>query len=152
MSHLHLSIRHGQTQFRPGETLAGSANWNLLGAPQAIEVRLLWLTRGKGTSDANIVETTAIAAPAAMGDAPFRFLLPTAPHSFSGQLIALVWAIEIIAVDGKRRMSERREFVLTPFEAPLALPKIEKPLSPFESKAKGRVEKIFGRGDGSSLR
>jgi hypothetical protein len=103
----------------------------------------LWFTRGKGTSDASIVETTNLAAPAAMGDAPFRFSLPAAPHSFSGQLIALQWAVEIVAIGPKKREMgrERLEFWLSPSDKEIILGRADKPITPLEAKAAARAAK-----------
>lgn len=42
----------------------------------------------------------------------FRFQLPEAPYSFSGKLISLAWALELIAYPSKEVV--RREIVLAP--------------------------------------
>ena len=143
MSDFRFHFRADKSDFRPGESLEGSANWNFSAAPASLEIRLLWFTRGKGTSDASIVETTSIAHPAAMGDAPFRFVLPAAPHSFSGQLISLVWAVEIVAHKSKKREigRERLEFRLSPSPDEIVLTRADKPMTPLEAKIAARVEK-----------
>ncbi|RYG61759.1 hypothetical protein EON80_23690 [bacterium] len=139
MNEISISIRGGRTRFNPGEVIEGSVNWNLGAPPKSMEIRLFWQTRGKGTTDASVVQINKVENPVAMGDAPYRFALPEAPHSFEGQLIALVWAIEVIAKPARgKELSESLEFELSPFAQPIVLPKIDKPLSPLEEKFKSR--------------
>lgn len=143
MSDFRITTRGGKLAFRPGEWIEGDVNWNFGTPPQAIEIRLLWFTRGRGTSDASIVESSRIEAPATMGDAPFRFRLPEGPHSFAGQLIALSWAIEAMAFPN--RGNQRLEFRMSPFEREIVLPAVEKPMTDFERKAKERAEALMKR-------
>lgn len=109
---LGLFIDHNQTGFAPGAFLELSALWALPAAPASLEVRLFWYTRGKGTEDVKVVATEKIATPAAAGEARLRFTLPAAPWSFSGKLVSLVWAVELVAEPGAR--STRCEFFLSP--------------------------------------
>ncbi len=97
--------------FQPGESLDGVVSWTVNGATSA-EVRLFWYTRGKGTEDVGLVDTIAFPNPQATDRRPFRFALPKAPYSFSGQLISIVWAIELILEPGSS--VERREIVISP--------------------------------------
>jgi hypothetical protein len=101
-----------RSAFRPGETLKVSALWALGAAPASLEARLFWRTTGKGTEDLVIVAQQEVATPAAAGEGSFEFTLPEAPWSFSGKLISLLWAVELVAEpDGQ---SARCEFVLGP--------------------------------------
>ena len=54
-SELGIFIADNRAHFRPGEKLAVSALWALPAAPESLEVRLFWYTRGKGTQDVEIV-------------------------------------------------------------------------------------------------
>lgn len=141
MSEISIALRGGKSRFRPSETIEGSVNWNLSAAPKSVEIRLMWQTRGKGTEDASVIETTTVASPGAMGDSSFRFTLPDAPHSFRGQLIALVWLVEVSVrpMKGRDWQSESIEFELSPFDAPIVLPKLDKPLTPLEAKRQSRA-------------
>ena len=76
------------------------------------EVRLFWYTRGKGTEDVELVDTVAFPNPQTTDQRTFRFALPEAPYSFSGKLISIIWAIELIVEPG--RSVERREIVMSP--------------------------------------
>lgn len=109
---LGLFIENDRTGFAPGSTLELTALWALSATPASLEARLFWYTRGKGTEDVEVVATEKISAPAAAGEARLRFALPVAPWSFSGKLVSLVWAVELVAEPGAR--STRCEFFLSP--------------------------------------
>ena len=63
-------------------------------------MRLFWYTRGKGTEDVGLVDTVAFPNPQTTDQRTFRFALPEAPYSFSGKLISIIWAIELILEPG----------------------------------------------------
>jgi hypothetical protein len=109
---LSISIDGGRTALAPGETLRGSAFWDLQSVPRSLEVRLFWFTRGKGTMDVQIIDRVPIDNPSQRGNRAFQFHLPPEPSSFSGNLISLVWAIELVAEPGDR--SQRTELIVAP--------------------------------------
>jgi hypothetical protein len=118
-----ITVRDGSPKaLRPGETLDVTFEWSLSEAPDTIEARLFWYTSGKGTQDLVIVETQP-ASPVARGDQRFRFTLPTAPYSFSGSLITLSWAVELVAGE----LAERWEFVLSPEAREVTLERLPSP-------------------------
>ncbi|MDB6015772.1 MAG: hypothetical protein JWR19_261 [Pedosphaera sp.] len=112
MSELKIDISQVRTAFQPGEELMGTASWKLDQPPRAVELRLFWFTRGKGTEDAGMVETVRFDRPASQEMRPFRFKLPDAPYSFSGTLISLIWALELVAEPSKA--VARVEIVVAP--------------------------------------
>jgi hypothetical protein len=120
---LQLYFQSNRHHYRPGEWLDGGANWNLSIVPHSIEFRLLWFTRGKGNRDMQVVATLPLRTTSSMGSAPFRFQLPNAPHSFSGTLSSLVWAVEAVVLPGET--STRLEFVLSPTGSEIVLPRID---------------------------
>lgn len=65
------------------------------------------------TDTLGVVQTMALAAPRPEDQRDFTLPLPLPrePYSFSGTLISLVWAIELIIEPGAH--VERREFVLS---------------------------------------
>jgi hypothetical protein len=90
MSWLRIKTEGARTAFRPGEILAGTADWKLDGPAvpgHPTELRLLWFTGGRGTSDAGLVETVRFETPDEAGSGAFRFQLPEGPYSFAGKLI-----------------------------------------------------------------
>jgi len=111
MTGLHIELADGRTAFKPGEPIAGRVSWDVNGATSA-EVRLFWYTRGKGTEDVGLVDTVAFPNPQAAEQRTFQFTLPEAPFSFSGKLISIIWAIELIVEPGSS--VERREIVVSP--------------------------------------
>jgi hypothetical protein len=97
MSDLRISLRQDRTAFEPGEELNGAVLWKFDEPPIAVELRLFWFTRGKGTEDADVVKTVRFDQPLPEEVRPFGFRLPAGPYSFSGKLISLVWAFELVA-------------------------------------------------------
>jgi hypothetical protein len=111
LSELRIELTDGRTAFKPGEPLTGNVTWRVEGEPSSAELRLFWYTSGKGTQDVAIVDTIAFAAPRPDDQRDFTLTLPREPYSFSGTLISLIWAIELIVEPGGH--VERREFVLS---------------------------------------
>jgi hypothetical protein len=140
MNQIDVRLNQSKSQFLPMEWIEGRVSWNLKSAPRDIEIRLLWFTEGKGTTDLNVVESLSLGADSSRlnGDAPFRFQLPSAPHSFSGALISLLWAVE--AVPTGQNIAGRAEFVLSPDGKEIELEKIERPQSELERRFKSRLE------------
>lgn len=101
MSHaiaLDLTFDEGGPGYEPGGRVSGSASWTAERAPESVEVRLFWYTKGKGDQDLSVVETIVFDSPPATDRRPFSFRLPAAPPSFKGELVELVWAIEVVAL------------------------------------------------------
>lgn len=109
---LGLFIENNRTDLKPGDALELSVLWALPSKPDSLEVRLFWYTRGKGTEDVEVIATEQVPAQAAAGEAKVRFTLPRSPWSFSGKLVSLLWAAELVAEPGAR--ATRCEFFLSP--------------------------------------
>jgi hypothetical protein len=109
-----IDIRPGgdRDAYAPGETLTGTDSWQLDAPATGVEVRLFWYTRGKGTTDVQVVKAQHFDSAGTTGKRPFRWVLPEEPYSFSGKLISLVWAVEAVVQPGDR--SQRLELVVGP--------------------------------------
>jgi hypothetical protein len=107
---LDIAPASGDTLRKPRGVLEVVVQWSLPSPADRLEARLVWFTRGKGTEDVGIVATERIESPEARGQRRIRFTLPDAPYSFSGRLISLLWAVELVA----DRAAVRWEFVLAP--------------------------------------
>ena len=102
-----------RTSYRPGETVEGDAAWDLQFPAESVEVRLIWYTRGKGTTDVEVVEARSFPAAGRKGRGGFRFVVPAEqPYSFSGRLISVIWALELIVEPGER--SRRVDLIVSP--------------------------------------
>jgi hypothetical protein len=110
MSELRIELREDRSSYEPGEELMGTAVWQLSQVPRLVELRLFWFTRGKGTEDAGVIATTVFDRPVAEETRAFRFRLPEGPYSFSGKLISLIWALELVVQPTKQVV--RREIIL----------------------------------------
>ncbi len=125
MNWLELLLPEGKSAYWPGETVVGSAIWQLDEPAREIELRLFWHTEGKGDRDLEIVAWQRIESASPTGQREFSLTIPdTAPPSFSGKLISLLWAIELVVEPGARAARveitvgpEGRE-VLLPQDAP----------------------------------
>jgi hypothetical protein len=100
MSTLRIDIDGGQHGYKPGETIRGRAVWQVDKEPQSAELRLFWYTSGKGTQDVGNVDAVTFPTPQMNDDRTFSIALPRFPYSFSGKLISLVWALELIVEPG----------------------------------------------------
>jgi hypothetical protein len=125
MNQLSLQLENGRTEFDPGETISVQVEWKLEEAPETIELRAVWNTAGKGTTDIGIEKTQAIEFPVEAGTRRVDFNLPRAPYSFSGKLISLVWALELVALPSLE--SCRREITISPNRKEVLLGTAAKP-------------------------
>jgi hypothetical protein len=112
MSELKILLRDERTSFRPGDTIEGVAGWRLDTAPKNVELRLFWFTRGKGTEDVGVVQQLNFPTPQAEEGRKFSFTAPAEPWSFSGHLVSLIWALELVVEPGRR--CARVELVISP--------------------------------------
>jgi hypothetical protein len=116
---IELRVEGGRRDFAPGETLCGSVQWTGRDAPEALEVRLLWYTEGRGNRDVGVAQRLRIEAPAAIGSGAFRFDAPSGPWSCSGRLVSIRWALE--AVTQPAGETARCELTLAPGGREIAL-------------------------------
>ena len=123
MPNLHLQLQDSRTEFSPGETITGTASWEVMERPAKAELNLIWGTRGKGTQDVEIAWTESFSDPQARDARPFRVKLPEAPYSFSGQLISLVWTLELNLDPGDECAAI--EIVIAPGGKEVTLPRIK---------------------------
>ena len=128
MSKLRLGIRDNRKEFSPGDEIAGAALWELDEAPESAEVSLVWNTRGKGTEDAEVAEIVYFDVPNAGDTRDFKLKIPNGPYTFSGKLISLVWALELVLQPGDHL--ERVEITIAPGGREVVLPTIEQPRKP----------------------
>ena len=98
--------------FEQGATIRGQVAWSEFNRLESLEIRLIWFTRGKGDRDVQIVQQQTIRSNASSGSEPFEFTAPRAPYSFSGKLISIIWAVEVVAFPS--RNAESVEIVIAP--------------------------------------
>ena len=109
---LQIQLEENRTGFRPGERIRGRAEWSLDAAPAKVAVHLCWFTRGKGTTDTEVVEEKTLESAAPRRQGTFDFRAPDQPYSFSGGLISLIWAVELVTEPGDN--CERMEITIGP--------------------------------------
>jgi len=102
----------GRTVYAPGETIPGTARWELDREVDSLELRLAWETDGKGTKDSASVKSVFFDSPGLSGMRDFTFQIPDGPYSFSGKLITLSWALWLIPK--KSKQSGKFPLVISP--------------------------------------
>lgn len=112
MSQLSITLADGRSSYRPGEAISGSAAWSLDETPENVELRLFWHTQGKGDEDVGIAESVVFETPERQDKREFRLRAPEGPYSFSGKLVSLLWAVEVVAQPGA--LAGRAEITLSP--------------------------------------
>ena len=112
MSPLAIHLDDDRTEFEPGESISVTIEWSFPEPPDSIELRAVWNTVGKGTRDLGIEHSITIDSPSAAESRRIELSLPSAPYSFSGQLVSLVWALELVSKP--RPNSCRREVTIAP--------------------------------------
>jgi hypothetical protein len=112
MTTLHIELDDDRRWFPPADTVSGRVAWHLDEPADAVELRLFWHTGGKGTEDIEIIDMVQIEAADDAGERGFSFRLPDGPYSFSGTLITLAWALELVALPSGD--TERVDLVVAP--------------------------------------
>jgi len=112
MNRLRIELSEDRSSFAPREELTGVVGWSLDKPATAVELRLFWFTRGKGTEDAAVARTVRFDRPLPDETRSFSLVLPEAPYSFSGKLISLIWALELVVEPSKEVV--RREILIAP--------------------------------------
>src|SRR5688500_4165836 len=125
MSELEIRTRDNKTSFLPGELLAGQVSWMFDSLHALLELRLFWRTEGKGTKDIKVVERVSFDNPRRQETRDFRFQLPDAPYSFSGRLISLIWALELVVTSTDE--TERLDIIVSPTNSEIALYAAQRP-------------------------
>jgi hypothetical protein len=112
MHNLQIKLSSDTRDFLPGETLKGELHWSFPERVQRIELRLFWVTSGRGVPETGVVEVLRFEPLAAQDARPFSFQLPPFPFSYEGRLMRLNWALEAICTPGN--ITAREEFTLAP--------------------------------------
>jgi hypothetical protein len=124
MNELVIELADDVTTFEPGAQLAGTVRWELDDEPESVELRLVWNTAGKGDRDLHVVDTVVFDRPRRRESREVNLTLPAQPYSFSGKLISLIWALELIAFPSNA--SWRREITIAPGGEEIQLPAVGK--------------------------
>ncbi|MEN0064904.1 MAG: hypothetical protein AAGA48_22355 [Myxococcota bacterium] len=85
-------VQPSKLHYAPGDTIDVTVTWTRDPEPEAVTVRLLWRTSGRGDTDVALASEQALSP--AESVTTVTFTAPQTPPSFSGQLITLQWTIE----------------------------------------------------------
>ncbi len=108
---LNLQLNGNVSEYVAGETIRGTASWESLPEKtNKLSVRLIWYTQGKGDRDVELLASLDYEITPGMrrgGQQGFDFVAPSRPYSFSGKLIELTWAVEVIAYPTRDSVVEK---------------------------------------------
>jgi len=116
---LAIALDDSDRLLRPGDTVSGQIEWAFDRAPDSLALRLFWYTEGRGDRDVGVAASLRLDEPGAVGSQRFDLELPTGPYSFSGRLVSLIWALELVASPGD--LTEKLEIVVSPTDGELTL-------------------------------
>lgn len=112
MDELDIKIAGDQKNFLPGEEIELELSWYLEKPADRMELRFVWNTVGKGDTDIGIAKVVPFDMPSQSHRTVTRVTLPVAPYTFSGQLISLMWGVELVSIPSSQ--STRRPLVIAP--------------------------------------
>mgnify|MGYP001293352529 CR=1 FL=1 len=122
---LTVSLSGDKREFFPKAVVEGTATWHMENPPGEsstdLELNLFYYTSGRGDQDLQIVQSLPLANQPVHGSQHFSFILPPSPYSFSGKLISLIWAVELVCGDDAARV----EFVMAPNGREIKLTEIQ---------------------------
>ena len=119
MNWLNIETNENKTRFAPGEKVEGIVKWHLVRRLKSIELRLFWYAQGKGDQDIGIIDSLTFDSPESDGQRDFSLRIPEGPYSFSGKLISLKWALEIVT-DPSGKMA-KLDIVVSPTQEEILL-------------------------------
>ncbi len=120
MSDTHgISTDHQANAYAPGDEITGTVSWSFEQPPRRVELRLFWYTSGKGTRDVGIAARLQFDEPGAVETRRYRFVAPNQPHSCSGTLVSISWALELVSDPAV--VAPRSELVIGPGQREIVL-------------------------------
>jgi len=112
MNELTITTDFDRTAYAPGDTIVGHFAWRCNDRPTTVTLRLIWITSGRGSTEVGAAGETILENPGLEGREKFSFTAPPGPNSFSGQLVTLKWALELVARPSNNH--ERRDLIIAP--------------------------------------
>jgi hypothetical protein len=121
MTDLSLDLA-GRSAFEPGQTVPVTAKWDLKSPLDAVELRVVWNTASRGDVELQIAKAVRIESPHPSDTLQMTLTLPRQPYSFSGKLVSLVWALELVAIPSLA--STRTQITIGPGGKAVRLPEL----------------------------
>ena len=112
MHELEIRLSDQDGYCEPGAKLAIPIAWRFDEEQSGLELRVVWNAHGKGSPNLGVVHTESVEHPSFQGSRTIHVELPQAPYSFSGTLVSIVWALELVAQPSQ--VSTRHEIVIAP--------------------------------------
>ena len=125
----NLASDAGAAVLRPGAAVRLNVAWITDQPPDHIEVRLVYRTAGKGTTD--VVRVAAETRPTPLADDRWAVTLTLpadAPPSYDGKLMSISWYAQADAIGPKKKVMESAELalVVSPTSRPIVPQRLTK--------------------------
>ncbi len=108
---LEITTESDNPSYKPGDHVRGRVSWQMESPPREAELRLFFHTSGKGSADVEIVAVVPFETPGPDENRSYELTLPDNPCSFSGKLLSLHWALELVIDDTQ---TERLDIIVSP--------------------------------------
>ncbi len=116
----------GSLRFPPGELIEGLVEIfpETMMRCRAVDISVLWYTEGKGRRDEGIVQSwhydVEQIGPGQSFSEGFSATLPSAPWSYAGHFINIVWVIHVkIDIPMSADMNREARFLVLPMDLPV---------------------------------
>lgn len=115
MSDPYVTIELAEAVVECGEQISGVASWSGPKTPRSVTVSLKYRTEGRGSTDKGEVSSTQL-VPDSQGYHQFNVRVPSeGPPSFDGDLISLIWEVELrLDLKGRRDPKESARVEVVP--------------------------------------
>lgn len=98
--------------FEPNETIDLMLVWSLEETPRTLELRLVWSTLGRGTTNMEVAHIEVIHPDGPSGQERLKLALPAGPYSCHGLIVSVIWGLELVVLPGEQ--SCREEIFIAP--------------------------------------
>lgn len=111
----YMNIELDQPWAECGDYVSGTVSWSGPKRPRSVKVRLRYRTEGRGNTDKGEASEVEVLADN-QGYQQFRLAVPSeGPVSFDGNLISLIWEVELrLDLKGRRDPKERERVEILP--------------------------------------
>lgn len=107
MSDSYMTVELADAVVECGDTVSGTVSWSGPKTPRSVSVTLQYRTEGRGSTDKGEASTVQV-TPDSQGYHQFHLTAPSeGPISFDGDLISVVWEVELqLDLKGRRDPKE----------------------------------------------
>ena len=115
MSDSYMTVEVADAVVECGATVSGIVSWSGPKTPRSVSVTLKYKTEGRGSTDKGEASSVEVAADS-QGYHQFHLTVPdSGPVSFDGDLISVIWEVELkLDLKGRRDLKEQQRVEVLP--------------------------------------